>query len=220
MKRITILPLSALLLCSCSCAQNGSTTTSTNTSSSLTPTNQFYPGEVEPGAEHNLPWNLNYELFKSENGALDYASYHKTYEFDGTNVYCYGMRAVTDISTNVNGSMVSYSGFKIIHFAKVGQEKFPAGGQIQISDLKPQRLVAEIVSHSKYTYASSSAPTIYIGDRIIHAPSTPEAKTPSPLHEEFNIFTVIYEINATEPGIITIKSDQSFSMYIQSLQFE
>lgn len=223
MKKIKYLSLIPVLLgvCACSFGSKSSTETDTDESSDDPFVNPgVRAGEVEKGAEHPLPWNINYELLKSENGALDYASYHKTYVFDGTNVYCYGLRAVTDISVNVNGSLIAYGGFKIIHFAKVGHEKFPDGGQIQISDIKPTRAVFQIVSHSRYTYSSTSAPTLYVGDRVIRAPATADSKTVSPIHEEFNIYSVTYEINATEAGVVKIKSDQSFSMYIQSMQFE
>ena len=225
MKRFVVLPIIALLVSSCSCSlfskKSSDASGGDDPSESSDPfTNGPYEaGQVEKGAEHSLPWNVNYQLLKSDNGALDYGSYHKTYEFSGTNVYCYGMRAVTDISINVNGKLIAYSGFEIIHFCKVNHDTWPDGGQIQISDLKPSRAVVEVVSQAKYSYASSSAPTIYVGTKKVSAPGT-AIKTVSPIHSEFNVYTITYELNATSAGVIKIKNDQTFSMYIQSIQFE
>ena len=222
--KIIVLPLIALIASSCSCSlfpKKDKSTSETTTQESSDPFHNEITtaATVEKGKEHSLPWNINYQLLKSDNGALDYASYHKTYTFDGTNVYCYGLRAVTDISVSVNGTLVPYGNFEIIHLCKVGHEKFPDGGQIQISDLKPTKAVVELVAQKTRSYSASSAPTFYVGNKKITTPGTAITNV-SPIHEEFYVHTVTYELNATEAGIIQIKNEQSFSMYIQSIQFE
>ena len=226
-KRIFLIPLITTLLFSTGCSKSGSKKKKSVSDSSIeepeeettsSATAKPRAETVEEGSEHPLPWTLDYDSFKDPGNSPSYYAYNKTYEFDGTNVYCYGMRAVTDISVNVNGSLVPYGGFKIIHFCKVGHEKFPDGGQIQISDLKPATLTVEIISNNRYRYSASTAPSVYVGNKKAMTPSTP-ITTVSPIHKEFNVYTITYELNATEAGVIKIKNEQSFSMYLQSLQF-
>lgn len=225
MKKIVVLTLFPLLLSATSCSLlNKKSTSGDESEDGPTSSDPYHneparASEVSKGQEHALPWTISYDTFSEDAGALSYESFHKTYNVDSTNVYCYGMRAVTDISVNINGSLVPYGGFKIIHFCKVGHEKFPDGGQIQISDLQPQKLTVEIVSNNRYTYSSMTAPTVYVGNTKFSGPKD-YIKTVSPIHEEFNVFTITYELNATQAGVIKIKNEQSFSMYLQSLQFE
>ena len=223
MKKIVILTLLPLLLSGCSCSFLNRKTSNSGGDDDPTSEDPYHnepatASEVAKGNEHALPWTVSYETFSEDVGALSYDAFHKTYNVDGTNVYCYGMRAVTDISVNVNGSLVPYGGFKIIHFCKVGHEKFPDGGQIQISDLKPATLTVEIISNNRYRYSASTAPSVQGGNKKATTPSTPITNV-SPIHAEFNVYTITYELNATEAGVIKIKNEQSFSMYLQSLQF-
>ena len=224
MKKIVVLTLFPLLLSATSCSLlNKKSTSGDESEDGPTSTDPYHneparASEVSKGAEHALPWTISYDTFSEDAGALSYESFHKTYNVDSTNVYCYGMRAVTDISVNINGSLVPYGGFKIIHFCKVGHEKFPDGGQIQISDLKPQKLTVEIISNNRYKYSASTAPSVYVGNKKATTPAKPITNV-SPIHEEFNVYTITYELNATEAGVIKIKNEQSFSMYLQSLQF-
>ena len=219
MKKLLVLPLIAITLSACLPGKKSSASndlTSDTDSSSGGPT---YAGEVAKGKEHSLPWNVSYDTFSEDLGNLSYDAFHKTYDIEGTNLYAYGMRAVTDISMNVNGSLVAYGGFKIIHFCKTNHEKWPDGGQIQISDIKPTKMILELVSNAKYSYSYNNAPTLYAGNRKIETPAN-AIKTVSPIHEEFNVFTVTYEINSTVAEVIKIKNEQTFSMYLQSIQFE
>lgn len=177
-------------------------------------------GVVEEGAEHSLPWDLDYDYFKDPSESLGYAAYHKTYTFDGTNVYAYGMRAVKEIAVNINGSLIQYKGFQIIHLCKKNHESWPDGGQLQISSVKPTKLVLELVTHSKNSYHMDYPPTIYLGkDDRVEAP-TLLTSFPSAVNEEFNVYDFEYSINASEATTLTLLNESKFSMYIQSIHFE
>lgn len=177
-------------------------------------------GVVEQGAEHSLPWDLDYDYFKDPSESLGYAAYHKTYTFDGTNVYAYGMRAVKEIAVNINGSLIQYKGFQIIHLCKKNHESWPDGGQLQFSAIKPTKLVLELVTHSKNSYHMDYPPTIYLGkDNRVEAP-TLLTSFPSAVNEEFNVYDFEYSINASEATTLTLLNESKFSMYIQSIHFE
>ena len=224
-KKLLILPLVSLLIPLSACSpikKNKSSSQSDSislTSTSVNPNVPKHAEEVAKGETHALPWNLNYESFKDPGGSLSYETYNKTYEFSGTNVYGYGMRAVTDISINVNGELVTYKGMNNIHFCKLNHDKWPDGGQLQISDVQPQKMVIEAIVQSTRTYDPKSAVSIYYNSDSIDAPNECET-TVSALYEEFSIQTITFDINASEPGVITIINKQRFSMYFQSIRFE
>lgn len=233
-KSLLVLSLLALSVASCS-GQNSSkkkgggeqtssfSETTAESSPSKTSSNTSGPvkaGEVENGSEHSLPWDLDYDYFKDPSESLGYAAYHKTYTFDGTNVYAYGMRAVKEIAVNINGSLIQYKGFQIIHLCKKNHESWPDGGQLQISSVKPTKLVLELVTHSKNSYHMDYPPTIYLGkDNRVEAP-TLLTSFPSAVNEEFNVYDFEYSINASEATTLTILNESKFSMYIQSIHFE
>lgn len=176
--------------------------------------------EVEAGKNHSLPWNIDYENFKDPDNALSYWAYNKTYGFDGTNIYAYGMRAVTDISVNLNGSLITFKGFKIVHLCKLNHDTWVDGGQLQISQIQPSKLVLELVSHQKNgNYVANKTMSVYVNDSKITPPASATSSV-SAVNEVFNVQTIIFDINATEPSTVKIKNEQSFSMYIQSIRFE
>ena len=233
-KSLLVLSLLALSVTSCS-GQNSSkkkgsgeqtssiSETTAESSSSKTSSSTSGPvkaGVVDPGAEHSLPWDLDYDNFKDPSESLGYAAYHKTYNIDGTNVYAYGMRAVKEIAVNINGSLIQYKGFQIIHLCKKNHESWPDGGQLQISSVKPTKLVLELVTHSKNSYHMDYPPTIYLGkDSRVEAP-TLLTSFPSAVNEEFNVYDFEYSINASEATTLTLLNESKFSMYIQSIHFE
>ena len=233
-KSLLVLSLLALSVTSCS-GQNSSkkkgsgeqtssiSETTAESSSSKTSSSTSGPvkaGVVDPGAEHSLPWDLDYDNFKDPSESLGYAAYHKTYNIDGTNVYAYGMRAVKEIAVNINGSLIQYKGFQIIHLCKKNHESWPDGGQLQISSVKPTKLVLELVTHSKNSYHMDYPPTIYLGkDNRVEAP-TLLTSFPSAVNEEFNVYDFEYSINASEATTLTLLNESKFSMYIQSIHFE
>ena len=176
-------------------------------------------GAVEQGSEHSLPWDLDYDNFKDPSESLGYAAYHKTYNFDGTNVYAYGIRAVKEIGVYIS-TLLSYKGFKVIHLCKKNHDSWPDGGQLQISSVKPSKLVLELVVHNKYLYHMDYPPTIYLGqsDRV----DSPKVlmSFPSPVNEEFKVYDFEYTINASEAKTLTLINESGFSTYIQSIHFE
>ena len=234
-KSLLILSLLTLSLASCSGQssskkKSGGEKTSeisestSEVSSNKTSTSTSGPvraGEVENGAEHPMPWNLDYDNFKDPSESLGYAAYHKTYTFDGTNVYAYGMRAVKEIAVNINGSLIQYKDFQIIHLCKKNHDVWPDGGQLQISSVKPTKLVLELVTHNKNSYHMDYPPTIYLGQSERVAEPTLITKFPSAAHvDEFTVYDFEYSINATEATTLTLLNESSFSMYIQSIHFE
>lgn len=176
--------------------------------------------EFDEGAEHELPWNLDYSCFQDPSGSLSYFSYNRVYDFEGTNVYGYGMRAVTDISVNVNGQLTPFKGFQIIHFAKKNHDIWPDGGQIQISKIKPTKLVLELVSYGKYSYSYTKTLSVFFDGQKVNPPRKADNESPSAVNSAFTVYYLTFDINAEYAAKVTLKNEQSFSMYIQSIQFE
>ena len=235
-KVVVLLPLLVALLtcnaCSCSGKKTKKKTTEESVSTSEVPsdtseelsTSTYVSGpkkaeDVEEGENHSLPWNLDYDNFKDDEGSLSYLAYNKTYDFGGTNVYAYGMRAVTDISVSINGSLTTFKGFKILHLCKMGHETWIDGGQLQISKIQPSKLVLELVSYGNYDYKASQTLSVYCGERLIAAPTTANISV-SPVREEFKVQTITFDINAEAPSMIKLQNRNRFSMYIQSMRFE
>lgn len=175
-----------------------------------------YAGTVEKGENHAVPWALSYEDFKDASGALSYLAFNKTYTFNGTNIYAYGMRAVTDIAVSIGGALIPYKNLKNIHLCAYGHASWPDGGQLQISDVKSSKLTLELINHSSKTFSDI---TVYSGGKRI-TPEKDAVISVSALNEEFNIKTVVYNINASEAEMVKIFNQNKRSVYIQSIQFE
>lgn len=221
--------IAALLTCSACSSSKGGKKKGGNTDTSIT---EDFPEEddtseaivhyaetVAKGENHALPWTLSYDNFEDPTGALGYGAYNKTYNFASTNVYAYGMRAVQEISVNIGGRLVTYKKFKIIHFCKFKHDNWPDGGQFQISDVKASKLVLELVSYGNYSYNPSSTISVFSGGRRIETPKEAIIST-SAVNEEFQVQTLTFDVNATEPEMVKIANANRFSMYIQSIRFE
>lgn len=227
-KRIFLIPIISALLFSTGCSNSGSKKKKNVTTSSMEE-----PGEdttssanakpraetVEEGENHSLPWSLDYDSFKDPGNSPSYYAYNKTYDFDGTNIYCYGMRATTDITVSINGAGIAFSGFKIIHLAKLGHDTWLDGGQLQISKIAPSKLILEIVSYKNYSYNPNRTASVYIGDKLMTNPKSADISV-SPIHEEFNIQTLTYDLESSEPGLVKIQNRNNNAMYFQSIRFE
>lgn len=228
-KRIFLIPLISALLFSAGCSKSGSKKKKAVTESSTEEPEEVTSGAaakpraetVEEGENHSLPWTLDYDSFKDPGNSPSYYAYNKTYEFDGTNVYCYGMRATTDITVSINGAGIAFSGFKIIHLAKLGHDTWIDGGQLQISKISPSKLILEIVSYKNYSYNPNRTASVYVGDRLMTNPKASDIEiNVSPIHEEFNIQTLTYDLNVTSPGLIKIQNRNNNAMYFQAIRFE
>jgi len=222
-KRCLIIPLIATFLvcsgCNSSSAKRGNKQIVSTSQKNTEPenTNIHYAGQVAQGANHPVPWTIDYESFKDPTGALSYDAYHKTYDFSGTNIYAYGMRAVTEIARNVGGSLVQYRGFKVIHLCAFAHEKYPDGGQLQISDVQANKLILEIVSYR--TYDPNGTFTVIAGGKRISAPENPPIND-STVNPEFKVQFLEFPINATSPQLVKIHNAQKISQYIQAIRFE
>lgn len=229
-KRIFLIPLITTLLFSTGCSKSGSKKKKTVSDSSIeepeeettsSATAKPRAETVEEGENHSLPWTLDYDSFKDPGNSPSYYAYNKTYEFDSTNVYCYGMRATTDITVSINGAGIAFSGFKIIHLAKLGHDTWIDGGQLQISELSPTKLILEIVSYKNYSYNPNRTASVYVGDKLMTNPKASDIEiNVSPIHEEFNIQTLTYDLNVTSPSLIKIQNRNNNAMYFQSIRFE
>lgn len=227
-KRIFLIPIISALLFSTGCSNSGSKKKKVVTTSSIeepdedntsTPNAKPRAETVEEGENHSLPWTLDYDCFKDPGNSPSYYAYNKTYDFDGTNIYCYGMRATTDITVSINGAGIAFSGFKIIHLAKLGHDTWLDGGQLQISKIAPSKLILEIVSYKNYSYNPNRTASVYIGDKLMTNPKSADISV-SPIHEEFNIQTLTYDLEASEPGLVKIQNRNNNAMYFQSIRFE
>lgn len=217
--------IAALLTCSACSSSKGGKKKGGNTDTSITEEEPeestsealiHYAETVEQGENHAVPWGLSYEDFKDAAGSLSYLAFNKTYKFNGTNVYAYGMRAVTDISVNISGALISYKNLKNIHLCAYGHESWPDGGQLQISDVKATKLTLELISHNSKTFSDI---TVFSGGKRITPEKNPVISV-SAINEEFNIETVIYNINASQAEMVKIYNQNKRSVYIQSIQFE
>lgn len=229
-KRLLFIPLIASLVFVSACSQGGAKKKKSPTDSISEPDEGETTSSaaikpraetVEEGENHTLPWTLDYDSFKDPGNSPSYHAYNKTYDFDGTNIYCYGMRATTDITVSINGAGIAFSGFKIIHLAKLGHDTWIDGGQLQISKIAPSKLILEIVSYKNYSYNPNRTASVYVGDKLMTNPKASDIEiNVSPIHEEFNIQTLTYDLNATSPGLIKIQNRNNNAMYFQSIRFE
>ena len=229
-KRIFLIPLITTLLFSTGCSKSGSKKKKAVSDSSIeepeeettsSATAKPRAETVEEGSEHSLPWTLDYDSFKDPGNSPSYHAYNKTYEFDGTNVYCYGMRATTDITVSINGAGIAFSDFKIIHLAKLGHDTWIDGGQLQISKLSPSKLILEIVSYKNYSYNPNRTASVYVGDKLMTNPKASEIEiSVSPIHEEFNIQTLTYDLSVTSPSLVKLQNRNNNAMYFQAIRFE
>ena len=81
------------------------------------------------------------------------------------------------------------------------------------------KLVLELVSYGNYSYNPSSTISVFSGGRRIETPKEAIIST-SAVNEEFQVQTLTFDVNATEPEMVKIANANRFSMYIQSIRFE